>query len=142
MEIRHILALLVVLMLSGCAADNVEQHHQEEEVASPAEEGQPPVEPETPPQTNEEETEEEVPVGADIQILRTGFDPEELTIAQGSVVTFKNMDEKANIILIVGGERSPRLEKGDTFEHRCDEAGIYEFMDAIFKFKGTIEVQE
>ena len=149
MKVRHILALLVVLMLSGCAAENTDQPAEGGEVAPPAETEQPPeapetppVEPEVPPEAPETpEEEEEVPVGADIQILRGGFDPEEFTVAPGSVVSFKNMDDRVHMVMVIGGERSPRLEAGDVFEHKFDEAGTYSVMDSVFGFKGTITVQ-
>jgi plastocyanin len=148
MEIKHILALLVVVMLSGCAANNVEQPDQGEENTPPAEDEQPPVEPEMPPvepespEEEEEESEEEAASGADIQILRGAFDPEEITVAPGSIVTFKNTDDRAHLVVVIGGERSPGLEDGDTFEHKFEEAGTYEVMDSIFGFKATIIVQE
>lgn len=140
MEIRHILAVLVVLMLSGCAAKVPEQPGEAvtPEVTLPAEESI--TEPETPP---EAPVEEEKPVGgaADVQVLRAGFDPEELTVSVGTVVTWKNMDDRVHIILLVGGERSPRLNEGDTFEYEFEEAGIYTIMDSVFGFKGTVTVE-
>lgn len=140
MEIRHILVVLVVLMLSGCAAESPEQLGEDvtPEVTPPAEE--PIAEPETPP---EAPAEEEKPVGgaADVQVLRAGFDPEELTVSVGTVVTWKNMDDRVHIVLLVSGERSPRLEEGDTFEYEFEEAGTYTIRDAIFKFKGTVTVE-
>jgi len=55
MEIRHILAVLVVLMLSGCAAEVQEQPEETvtPEVTLPAEESI--AEPETPPEAPAEE---------------------------------------------------------------------------------------
>jgi len=141
MEIRHILAVLVVLMLSGCAAKVQEQQPTEPvtpEVTPPAEE--PIAEPETP--AEEEVEEPEVVAGAaDVQVLREGFDPEELTVSAGTVVTWKNMDDRIHIVVLVGGERSPRLESEDTFEYKFEEAGTYQVMDAIFGFKGTVTVE-
>lgn len=141
MEIRHILAVLVVLMLSGCAAEVQDQPTEPitPEVTPPVEE-EPPAEPETPA---EEEVEEPEVVGGaeDVQILRAGFDPEELTVSAGTVVTWKNMDDRIHIVVLVGGERSPRLSEGDIFEYEFEEAGTYQVMDAIFGFKGTVIVE-
>ena len=140
MEIKHILAVLVVLMLSGCAAEVQEQPEKTvtPKVTAPAEESI--AEPETPP---EAPAEEEKPVSgvADVQVLRAGFDPEELTVSVGTVVTWKNMDDRVHIILLVGGEGSPKLNNGDIFEYKFEEAGTYEVIDAIFKFKGTVTVE-
>ena len=141
MEIKYILAVLVVIMLSGCAAKVPEQPGEtvNPEVTLPAEE-QPPVGPEGPV---EGELEEPEAVGevTDVQVLRAGFDPEELTVSVGTVVTWKNMDDRVHIIILVGGERSPTLNEGDTFEYKFEEAGTYEVIDSIFKFKGTITVE-
>ena len=141
MEIKHILAVLVVLMLSGCAAKVPDQPGEAvtPEVTPPAEE-QPPVEPEGPVEGEVEEP-EVVGGAADVQILRGGFDPEELTVSVGTVVTWKNMDDRAHIILLVGGERSPSLNKGGIFEYKFEEAGTYQVMDAIFGFKGIVTVE-
>jgi len=89
MEIKYILAVLVVIMLSGCAAKVPEQPGEtvNPEVTLPAEE-QPPVGPEGPV---EGELEEPEAVGevTDVQVLRAGFDPEELTVSSGTVLTWK-----------------------------------------------------
>ena len=139
MEIRHILAVLVVIMLSGCAAEVQEQPDETvtPDVTPPVEE-QPPVEPEGPVEVEEPEV---VGGAADVQVLRGGFDPEELTVSAGTVVTWKNMDDRVHIILLVGGERSPSLDEGDIFEYEFEEAETYEIMDAVFKFKGTVIVE-
>jgi len=139
MEIKHILAVLVVIMLSGCAAKAPEQPGEAvtPEVTPPVEE-QPPVEPEGPVEVEEPEV---VGGAADVQVLRRGFDPEELTVSAGTVVTWKNMDDRVHIVLLVGGERSPRLNEGDIFEYEFEEAGTYTIMDSVFGFKGTVTVE-
>ena len=139
MEIKHILAVLVVLLLSGCAA-NVQEQPTEPSApdATPPPVEQPPVEPEGPVEVEEPEV---VGGAEDVQVLRGGFDPEELTVSAGTVVTWKNMDDRVHIILLVGGERGPRLEEGDIFEYEFEEAGTYEVMDSIFGFKGTVIVE-
>jgi len=141
MEIRHILAVLVVLMLSGCAAEIPEQPGEDvtPEVTPPAEE--PIAEPETLPEEPVEGEPEVVGGAADVQVLRAGFDPEELTVSVGTVVTWKNMDGRVHIVVLVGGERGPRLEEGDIFEYGFEEAGTYAIMDVIFGFKGTVIVE-
>ena len=139
MEMKHILAVLVVLMLSGCAA-NVQEQPDETvtpDTTPPAEE-QPPIEPEGPVEVEEPEV---VGGAADVQILSRGFDPEELTVSTGTVVTWKNMDKGAHIVNIIGKQTSPRLETEGTFEYKFEEAGTYTVMDAVIHFKGTVIVK-
>ena len=140
MEIKHILAVLVVIMLSGCAAEVEDQPEETTtpDVTPPPVEEQPPVEPEGPVEGEEPEV---VGGAADVQVLRGGFDPEELTVSAGTVVTWKNMDDRVHIVLLVGGERGPNLNEGDIFEYEFEEAGTYQVMDAIFGFKGTVIVE-
>ena len=138
MEMKHILAVLVVLMLSGCAA-NVQEQPDETvtpDTTPPAEE-QPPIEPEGPVEVEEPEV---VGGAADVQILSRGFDPEELTVSVGTVVTWKNMGG-VHIVSITGVDKSPRLVEGNTFEYKFNEAGTYEVMDAVIHFKGTVIVK-
>jgi len=137
MEMKHILAVLIVLMLSGCAA---EVQEQPEETVTP--EVTPPVEE---PETIIEESAEgepEVSGGAeDVQVLRAGFDPEELAVSIGTVVTWKNMDNRVHIVSVIGKDTSPRLEEGHIFEYEFEEAGTYQVMDIIFGFRGTVTVE-
>ena len=139
MEIKHILAVLVVLMLSGCAAEVQEQPDETvtPDVTLPAEE-QPPVEPEGPVEVEEPKV---VGGAEDIQILRGGFDPEELAVSAGTVVTWKNTDDGTHIVNIIGEQTSPTLKAGDIFEYKFEEAGTYIVMDAVMKFKGTVVVE-
>ena len=141
MEIKYILVFLVVVMLSGCAAKQVEQPDQGTDVTPPVDEVQQPVEPEVP---NDEQAEEDekTPVEAEVEILRGGFNPQELAIPAGSTVSFVNTDDKVHIVSILGVETSPRLEEGDVFEYEFQETGIYSITDAIFGFRGTITVEE
>jgi len=143
MEMKHILAVLVVLMLSGCAAEVQEQQDETTtpDATPPPVEQQPVEQPPEAPVGGEVEEPEVVGGAADVQVLRGGFDPEELTVSAGTVVTWKNMDDRVHIILLVGGERSPSLNEGDTFEYKFEEAGTYEVMDSIFKFKGIVIVE-
>jgi len=139
MEIKHILAVLVVLLLSGCAA-NVQEQPTEPSApdATPPPVEQPPVEPEGPVEVEEPEV---VGGAEDVQVLRGGFDPEELTVSAGTVVTWKNMDDGTHIVNIIGEQTSPTLKAGDIFEYKFEEAGTYIVMDAVMKFKGTVVVE-
>ena len=139
MEIKHIFAVLVVIMLSGCAAEVQEQPDETvtPDVTPPVEE-QLPVEPQGPVEGEEPEV---VGGAAEVQVIRGGFDPEEMIVSAGTIVTWKNMDEGAHIINIIGEDTSPRLESEDIFEYKFKEAGTYEVMDAVMKFKGTVIVE-
>jgi len=139
MEIKHILAVLVVIMLSGCAA---EVQEQPDETVTPDVTPPPVEEPQVEPEGPVEGEEPEVVGGAaDIQILKGGFDPEELPVSVGTVVTWKNMDERTHIVNIIGEQTSPTLKAGDIFEYKFEEAGTYTVMDAVMKFKGTVIVE-
>ena len=140
MEIKHILALLVVVMLSGCAAKPVEQPDQGTDVTPPVDEVQPPIEPEVQDDEQAEE-DEKTPVEADVEILRRGFSPEKLKVPAGSTVSFVNADDRVHIVSILGVETSPRLGQGDVFEYEFQETGTYSITDAIFGFKGIITVE-
>ena len=144
MEIKYILVVLVVIMLSGCAAKAPEQPGETitPDVTPPLEE-QPPAEPSAPITPQETPVEEEKPVGgaAEVQILRAGFDPEELIVSAGTVVTWKNMDDRVHLVVLKGGKRRPRLSEGDIFEYKFEEAGTYQIVDVIFGFKGTVIVE-
>lgn len=133
MRRAYILGLLAVLILTiaaGCqkAAEQVEPVATEPEV----------IEPEV---TEPVVTEPAVPAGADVQVLRAGFDPETVTIAVGSTVTWKNMDDRTHLVVIDNQDRSPSLEQGDTWDKTFEQAGTYEMTDVVFKYSGTVVVK-
>ncbi|MDD5086465.1 MAG: cupredoxin domain-containing protein [Candidatus Nanoarchaeia archaeon] len=145
MEIKHILVLLVVIMLSGCAAKTLEQPGNGQEIIPPVDEVQQTTEQET--QINkiefsEDASDEKIPSEAEIFILRAGFDPEKITVKQGSIVSFLNADNRAHLISVLGKESSPNLEEGDVFGYKFEKAGTYAIMDIIFGFGGTVIVEE
>ena len=122
---------MIVLMV-GCATTQPEAAPEApaetEALAGEAEEAAP--------------AEEETAAGADIQILNRAFDPEELTVEAGSAVTWINMDEvTVHSLTIVGqGPICTRRMAGEICDHVFEEAGTYEIMDLINKFRGTITV--
>ena len=89
-----------------------------------------------------ETAEETADVGADVRIMNKAFDPEELTVAMGSTVTWINMDETAvhSLSVIGQGVICPRKQTGEICEYVFEEAGTYTVMDLVNKFSATITV--
>ena len=68
-----------------------------------------------------------------------------VTIEKGTTVVWINKENHPHIIAPHHGDfRSPRLEKGDSFNYTFDEIGEYTYICAIFKsyIRGTINVEE
>ncbi len=85
----------------------------------------------------EEEPQKTIP---EVDILARSLEPNKLTIKQRTTVRWTN---KAETIHILGGKvKSPRLEKGDIFEHTFEEVGEYFIIDLISKTTMNIIVTE
>ncbi len=85
----------------------------------------------------------EVPLGADVKIGRSFFDPITAKIKKGATVTWKNTDIRNHKLQIVGTTIiSPTLEPGNTWEQEFDETGKYRIYDIFSKFEGYVEVSE
>jgi plastocyanin len=73
------------------------------------------------------------------------FDPEELTVAAGTTVTWTNDDEAEHAIQDdseLGADESPELSQDDTFELTYDEPGEYPYICGIHNYMtGTIVVE-
>jgi len=139
MRLGYIVALLMIVLMVGCATTQPAAPPAAP-ATPPAAPATPPAAPETPPAAPAEDA--EPVVDADIQILNRAFDPDELTVSSGSTVTWINMDESAvHSLSIVGqGVICSRKQSGETCEYTFGEAGTYEIMDLINKFRGTIIV--
>ena len=93
-----------------------------------------------------EETAAEVPSDAvatdSVMINRKSLDPETITVSVGSTVTWKNLDDRKHLISGKNNAfRSPGLLKDDTFSYTFEEAGTYEYVEAIFGINGVVVVQ-
>jgi plastocyanin len=146
MKWNILFAILAVLILVGCAKPVAEKPAQPvipQEETPVVEE---PVAEETPVQ--EEVVQEEAkPVATTetIMLSDSAAEPATLKVAAGSIIIFKNTGDKVKIIQVKKiefNERSPRLEKEDTWEIKLGDAGEYQFLDVIIgKAKGTITVE-
>jgi plastocyanin len=132
-KIIYVVAFLMIVLMVGCATKQPEAAQAE----IPAETVETSVETES-----TGTVEESADIGVDIQIMNKAFDPEELTVAMGSTVTWINMDETAVHSLSIAGKGiiCPRKQAGEICEYVFEEAGTYEIMDLVNKFRGTITV--
>jgi len=140
MKIGYVVALLMIAFIVGCAAPKTQPEAPAEEPTAEVEE---PPEP-TAAAIGEQPAEEikEVAIDADIQILSKAFDPGELTVSAGSTVTWINMDKAAvhSLSIIGKGVICQRKQTGETCEYTFEEAGTYEIMDLVNKFRGKVIV--
>ncbi len=144
---RYLIGLFLVLLLVGCQQQ-------------PATTGQVVEEPQSPPaETTEEEpqlaepepvleAQEEAAEGADVSILgKGGFDPEEITVKQGAVVTFMNNDPKGKGIVLtfkIGPGKfitSDKMEAGERYEQEFAEAGTYEYWSIAYGVRAKVIVE-
>lgn len=133
MRFYHIIGILILLIfVSAQGCQKAEAPAATQPTTTPTVEGEEPI-PEPP----------ELPTGADVRIGRSFFDPITTEIKKGATVTWKNTDDRAHMIKVVGTTIvSPRIESGDIWEQEFDEPGTYEMVDLFFGFKGYVVVSE
>ena len=153
MQIKMIMAVLLVLLLLGCSAEKtVVVESETPPVETTAPEPAPveitPVEPEptlteTAPAANTTET-ATTPAAAEtthtVNVKTSGFDPDELTIAVGDTVIWKNVrtGEKLNKAFIIGTlgvcrtMKSEMYEPGEEFSYTFHEAGKCTYTDGVY----------
>ena len=143
---RYLIGLFLVLLLVGCQqqAATTGQEVVDEPQTTPAEtleEETQPAEPEPAP------AQEEAAEGADVSILgKGGFDPEEITVKNGAIVTFMNNDPKKKGIVLtfkVGNKfiNSDKINAGERYEQEFAEAGTYEYWSLAYGVKAKIIVE-
>ncbi len=145
---RYLIGLFLVLFVVGC--------QQQAATTVPAT-----TEPAVEPGTTETEEPEAVPLeeeaipptgsvvatGADVSILgKGGFDPEEITVNKGAVVTFMNNDPKGKDIVLTfkAGNKfinSDKINAGERYEQEFAEAGEYEYWSIAYGVKAKIIVE-
>ena len=76
----------------------------------------------------------------DINILDKEFEQNELNISQGTTVKWINTAQTIHVL--AGDVKSPRLEKGDSFDHTFEEVGEYSVIDVVSKARIKIIVTE
>ena len=129
MKITYVVALLMIVLLVGCAA--------------PPEVPDEPAPPEVPavPEVPEEEVEVEVEVvTGDITVTNAGFDPAELEVPVGSVLTILAVEGRHQ--LTVDGKTVPAVEEGTGYDVTLDEAGEVRIFDILTKKTAIITVTE
>ncbi len=153
MKIKYLLAIIMVVLLVGCAqkqaTEPAETTQPEKPVAqpeAPAEETAPEVpQEEAAPETEETTAEEmETPEGVDVTITRSGFKPEEVTVKKGGSLVLKVMDENRHAISSRDSDifRSASMVKGDITEIPLDTAGEFTFMDVVYGNRLIVTVTE
>lgn len=77
-----------------------------------------------------------------VAIKNSAFDPRELTIAAGDMVTWTNNDAMLHNVDIDNLAKSPRMQQGETFTQTFDKPGTYNYDCDIHPFmKGTVIVK-
>ena len=141
MRVRYIVALLVVVLMLGCAtqqpttppASTQPETPAETPAAAPAE--TPPALPET-PATPEAPAE----VKGDIVITKAGFDPAEMTVKVGTTLAIKSAE--GNHKLTVSGTTTPIIEEGSAYDVTFDKVGKIRLFDINTKKSAYITVTE
>jgi len=145
MKAIHIIAILAILLLVGCA---------KQAATTPTTPGSQtpttPAAPETPATTPQETAVPETPVAAPagpeevIMLSDRAAQPVDVKVAVGGSVTFKNTAANRPHVILIDelGQRSTRLEEGNTFTFEFDKAGTYAYRDLwIGSLRGTITVE-
>lgn len=136
MRVSYIVALLMIVLIVGCAAPETppaapaEEPPTEEPPAVPAEVSEiPAATPETP-----------VAVKSEIIVTSAGFDPAELTVKVGSTLAIKSTEGKHR--LTVGGKLVPTVEEGSATDVTFDKVGKIIVFDLSTKKSAIITVTE
>ena len=146
MKLKHIIALLVIVLLVGCAKKAPEPVEVEPEpvVVEP----EPEPEPELTPDQKELQDQKEAAAAEEVDVLITldGFQPGEVTMKVGDTVKWKNKVETIGgipkrIVLADKGHKiqsNIRLAYDDVYEYTFTEAGEYEIFDVTFNVKDNM----
>ena len=150
---RYLIGLFLVLLLVGCqqqpattvpatTVPATTEPALEPEAAAETQEAVPPEEEAIPP------TGSVIATGADVSILgKGGFDPEEITVKKGAVVTFMNNDPKKKDIVLTfkaGPGKfitSDKIKAGERYEQEFAEAGTYEYWSMAYGIKAKVIVE-
>jgi plastocyanin len=143
MKAIHIIAILAILLLVGCAKQAATPDAQTPVANTPS---TPAANTPSTPQDNAQATTPTVPAGPSemITLSDRAAQPADVKISVGGSVTFKNTATNRPHLIIVDelGERSTRLEESGTFTFTFDKAGTYTYRDLwIGSLRGTITVE-
>lgn len=78
-----------------------------------------------------------------VTIQNFDFSPMAVTVARGTTVTWRNLDEEPHTVVGVDGSfRSGALDQADTFSMRFDRPGVYKYVCSIHpKMTASITVK-
>jgi len=152
MKLFYAIVLVLMVLVSACAQQTVEQAPEQ---AAPAETVEQPAENVVEVVDDAAAAEEEAtapeqlsptPTANDVRILgKAGFEPAELTISVGSAVTWKNGDKKDLTLTIMKGKKffhnSPLIKAEEIFELEFTEAGTYEYWSVAYGVKAKVVVE-
>jgi len=146
MKAIHIIAILAILLLVGCAKQIPANPQTPVTPQTPSTPQTPVANTPTTPQETTPITPSETPAGPEevITLSDKTAQPGDVKVAVGGSVTFKNEATNRPHLIIVDelGERSSRLETGNTFTFKFDKAGKYTYRDLwIGSLRGTITVE-
>mgnify|MGYP004197060115 CR=1 FL=1 len=138
MRIKCLLVLLVTILVSSCAAQ--EPAPIETPPAAPVE--TPPVEPVPPVEEPTEviEPEEEEKDVTEVEVMYAGYEPKELTVAKGTVLSFKSIQGKHKLTL--NGKGQDVIEEEGAIEYTADAVGDIRVFDIFTKKSMVIKVVE
>jgi len=145
MKLKFILAMLIVVLLIGCAKPQVAP-----EPVAPAPEPVQPVAVEPTPVEPVQEVVKPAPVegvsldGVDVALSMAGFDPEEVTVKKGTSIIVKVVDSRRHAVTSKTNAlfTSKQLTKEDTTEIPLDMVGEFVFLDVTFGKRLTVTVTE
>ncbi len=134
MKLGYIVALLIIVLMVGCAK-------QEEPAAlPPAETPLVPEAQETPPLPEAPAEEEPAVVEGDIAVTSAGFDPAEMTVTVGTTLAIKSAEGKHKFT--IAGTTTPIVEEGTAYDVTFDKAGEVRIFDIFTKKSAYITVTE
>ncbi len=137
MKVSYIVALLMIVLMIGCATKEEAAPVAPVEPTVPAEE--PPAAPTQP--VEEVAAEEKVPVVVgDIVVTSAGFDPAEMTVTVGSMLTIKSSEGRHK--LTVDGTTTDVIEEGAAVDVTFDEVGKIRVFDIFTKKSAYVTVTE
>ncbi len=106
--------IVLILLLSGCTAPP--------KATAPGDTAGIPVKTAPPP----EETTVSLPTTFTVEIDSFNFFPAEAVIARGGTVTWRQKDSDKHIVIGAGFE-SGELSQGQTFQHKFEDIGVYDY---------------
>jgi plastocyanin len=72
------------------------------------------------------------PTNVEVRIMNFAFDPSEITVTQGSTVTWTNEDSMAHTVTSDGGNfESPSIARGQSFSHTFNSAGTFSYQCSL-----------